>query len=263
MTTASAFRAVKRRIARGGNVTRTLRRRARRLGGRKVSVFRDVSSNNGPISAEVMASFAKEGGDLIVVKVSESTDYVNPYAADTIEKAKKVGLLVMPYHFSRPDQGTSPSAECDHFVRSCREVGLRLGPRRRLWFTRDELPGCLDYEENASSGKDEAWIEGFGHAYRHRTHHGITKWRGKRSSATQGPILYGGSIVRERVSGTIRLLFWLAAYTSSPDSYWPSCIPHRLRMAWQFTDRKDSAGLGGTDASVFYGRVRDLVRLAV
>lgn len=263
MTTASAFRAVKRRLARGGHVTRTLRRRARRLGGKKVGVFRDVSSNNGPISAESMKSFAKEGGDLIVIKVSEGTSYVNPYAEDTIAKAKKVGLIVVPYHFSCPDEGTAPSAEAAHFVQASRDVGLRLGPRRKLWFLRDELPGCLDYEENASSGNDEAWIEGFKHAYRNRTHHGITSWRGKKSSATAGPLLYGGSIVRERVSGTLRLLFWLAAYVSDPSPYWPACIPKRLRMAWQYTDSKDGQGLGGTDASVFYGRVRDLVRLAI
>jgi GH25 family lysozyme M1 (1,4-beta-N-acetylmuramidase) len=263
VTTASAYRAVKRRIARSGHVTRTLRRRARRLGGQKVGVFRDVSSNNGPISRSTMESFAKEGGDLIVVKVSEGTSYVNPYAADTIKEAKRAGLVVMPYHFSRPDSGTAPSAEADHFVHSCREVGLRLGPRRKLWFLRDELPGCLDYEENAASGNDEAWIAGFRHAYRNRTHHGVTSWRGKKSSATAGPVLYGGSIVRERVSGTLKLLFWLAAYTSSPDSYWPGSIPQRLRMAWQYTDRKDAEGLGGTDASTFYGRVRDLIRLAI
>lgn len=262
MTTASAFRAVKRKIAGTGRVTRSLRRRARRLGGRKVGVFRDVSSNNGEVSKSELASFAKEGGDLIVVKVSEGTSYVNPFAEQTIKDAKAVGLLVMPYHFARPDEGTAPSAEAAHFVAACRDVGMRLGPRRKLWFTRDELPGCLDYEEGAASGQDEKWIEGFKHAYRNRTHHGITSWRGRKSSATAGPCLYGGSIVRERVSGTVRLLFWLAAYVSDPSPYWPACIPARLRMAWQFTDSKTSAA-GSTDASTFYGTVRDLVRLAV
>jgi GH25 family lysozyme M1 (1,4-beta-N-acetylmuramidase) len=255
------FQAGKGKLARQRVPARALRRRVRRLGGRKVARFADVSSNNGPLSRAAIAAYAKDH-DLLIVKVSEGTSYVNPYAAQVIAWAKAEGLIVCPYHFARPDQGNGAAEEARHFVKACRQVGLRLGKRRRLWFRRDELPGCLDYEEPAP-GDDRDWIETFKGVYRDLTKHGYTAWRKHTSGATAGPLLYGGSIVREQVAAALHLLFWLAAYVDSPDAYWPSCIPQRLRMAWQYTDHESFPGIGQADGSVFYGRVRDLVRLAV
>ena len=262
MSNVEDFQQGKGKLARQRVKSRALRRRVRRVGGRKVARFADVSSNNGQLSRAQIAEYAKDH-DLLIVKVSEGTSYINPYAAQVIKWAKEEGLIVCPYHFARPDSGNSAAAEARHFVKACRQVGLRLGKRRRLWFRRDEMPGCLDYEELASGGDDHGWIETFKHVYRSLTHHGFTGWRGKTSGATAGPLLYGGSIVRERVAGALHLLFWLAAYVSSPDPYWPSCIPQRLRMAWQYTDHESFPGIGQADGSTFYGRVRDLVRLAI
>lgn len=262
MSNVETFQRGKGRLARQRPKVRSLRRRMQRVGGRKVARFVDVSSNNGPLSRAAIAEYAKDH-DVIVVKVSEGTTYVNPYAAQVIKWAKAEGLIVCPYHFARPDTGNSAKAEAKHFVRSCRQVGLRVGKRRRLWFKRDELPGCLDYEEVDAAGDDHGWITVFKRTYRSLTRHGYTRWRGRNASATAGPSLYGGSIVRERVAGSLRLLFWLAAYVSSPAPYWPPCIPDRLRMAWQYTDHESFPGIGQADGSVFYGRIRDLVRLAI
>lgn len=264
MSPLALFQKVKRALSRQKVKARSLRKRAARLGSHRASRFVDLSSNNGPISRSHFESYAKTH-DAVALKASEGTGYVNPYFAEQVQWCKELGLLVIPYHFADAASNSSLTGaeeEAAHFVETCHAAGLRMGRRRRLWFRRDHLPGCLDYEQAHPSGQDQLWESHFTHRYRWLTRHGLTKWGGHEASATEGPLLYGGNVVRERFSGVLRRLFWLAAYVPDPSPYWPTCVPRRLRFAWQYSDRSD-IGLGTADASRAYCTVAELVRLAI
>lgn len=255
MNDAAEYRDLKRKQAE--KPTRTRRKKLKGVGKRSGGKFADLSSNNGAKTQAAFTHYAKDGANVIGIKATEGTHYVNPYFAEQVKMAHAAGLLVLPYHFAQPGEG-SAAAQAEHFVATCKAAGLHMGKRRKHWFERDHLPGCLDYEIADPDGKDGAWIKTFQHVYVARTGHGYAL----RSPGSRGPELYGGSVVREHVSGRLRLLFWLAAYVSDPAPFWPRCIPKRFRLAWQFTDSAH-LGLGKADGSHLYMTVAQLLRLAV
>jgi GH25 family lysozyme M1 (1,4-beta-N-acetylmuramidase) len=255
MTHADTYKHAKRELRRHARHPKALVRRIRRLGEKPAGQFADLSSNNGPKTQADFDAYAKGGHNLVALKATEGAKYVNPLFIEQVRFAKRAGLIVLPYHFAQPDQ-SSAKAQAEHFVHTCRRAGLRMGPRRRFWFLRDELPGCLDYEV-ASKRSDDAWIAAFGHVYHGLTDHGSIKGM----NGAEGPTVYGGSVIRENVTGTLSTFFWLAAYVTSPADYWPRLSDHYLRWAWQYSETID-LGFGKADASRLRCNVRELVRLA-
>lgn len=249
-----------------GKLRKELRTRARVLGGKPARQFADISNNNG-LSPHQIHLYA-EDHDVIVIKASEGQTWRDPELAKMVKAAKDAGLIVAPYHYARPDNGNAPWEEARNFVHTCRAAGLRLGPRRKLWYQRDELPGVLDYEEHHPTGRDAAWIREFMREYRTLTRHGVAKWKGSVDDVTQDCILYGGSVVREQLQGSkIRALYWLAAYTQTAAPYWPGGVARKHRLAWQFTDKGRFKAFGSkdTDRNRFVGnlKLRDIIQLAI
>jgi len=267
MNRSGLWKAVRKRIKvlDPGVARRELRARVQTIGGSPAGPFADISNNNGQITEAMIREYAKNH-DVIVVKASEGRTWIDPKLAQFVKWAKAAGLIVAPYHFARPDNN-DPVDEARHFVRTCKLAGLRMGPRRTLWFERDELPGILDYEVPHPYGADAVWIDEFMREYRRLTKHGTAKWCGKEDPVTANCILYGGSVVREKVSNKIDALYWLAAYTTTAAPYWPSGLSRRHRLAWQYTDtgRFKAFGPYNTDRNVFVGKLklRDILGLAI
>lgn len=247
-----------------GPIRREVRTRAAALGSTPALPFADISNNNA-VTPAMIAEYAQHH-TVLAVKTSEGATWRDPKAAEFIQAAKEAGLLIMPYHYARPDNGNRPEDEAHNFVHACRRAGLRMGPRRKLWYERTELPGVLDYEEYARNGKDAEWISRFIREYRRLTKHGTARWRGVRDPVTEGCIVYGGHVVRERIPGRIDAIYWLAAYTKSAAPFWPYGLPARYRFAWQFTDRGRFKAFGDRDIdrNRFVGKLtlRDIIGLA-
>lgn len=244
---------------------RRMRRQLTALAGKPMLGFTDLSNNN-KIHKNGIERYARNH-NLIALKATEGRTYKDSAFPRLVAEARKHGLLVLPYHFARPDNNT-PEAEARHFVETCRAAGLHMGKRRRLWYERTNLPGCLDYEVNAPGGADVAWINRFTVEYQRLTGHGRSKWRGKRPPATAGPILYGGAIVRESLgTRSLGMLYWLAAYTPTAKPYWPAGLQAGMKFAWQYTDKHKIPELSprGVDYSAPAGKitVHDLLSLAV
>lgn len=258
---------IKRRIWRltPGPVRRKLRLQARALAGAPARPFADISNNNA-ITPAMIRRYA-QNHDVLVVKASEGRTWADPKLKEFVRAAKDAGLIVAPYHYARPDNRNQPEAEARNFVETCRAAGLRLGKRRARWFERDELPGILDYEEYEPDGKDALWIDRFMREYRVLTRHGTARWRGKKDAVTENCILYGGHVVREAVPNRIAALYWLAAYTKTAAPYWPSGLPRKYRLAWQFTEKGRFKAFGNrdTDRNRFVAgmKLRDLLGLAI
>lgn len=62
--------------------------------------FVDVSSHQGDISVSDFLNMKGQGITGVVVKLTEGTSYVNPYAESQIKNAKAAGLKVSAYHYS-------------------------------------------------------------------------------------------------------------------------------------------------------------------
>lgn len=86
--------------------------------------FIDISSHNGNISVNEFKIMKKYGVMGVVVKLTEATSYINPYAASQVRNAKSAGLKVSAYHYSWFQTDNQARAEADYFVKAARNVGL-------------------------------------------------------------------------------------------------------------------------------------------
>lgn len=87
--------------------------------------------------------------DFVIVKFTQGTTYLNPYADRQYSMAKAAGKLLGAYHYA---EGKSATAEAQYFVN---HLGSRIG----------ECVLALDWEGNQNSvfgtGKDVAWCKAF------------------------------------------------------------------------------------------------------
>lgn len=104
----------------------------------------DIASYQSNIDASRLATT-----DFVIVKFTQSTGYLNPYADRQYSTAKAAGKLMGAYHYA---VGKDPEDEAQHFVTS---LGNRVG----------ECILALDWEGNQNqlfgTGKDVAWCKAF------------------------------------------------------------------------------------------------------
>lgn len=86
--------------------------------------FIDVSSYQGAMTQRDYNTLKARGVKGVVVKLTEGTSYRNPYAGQQISMAKKAGMKVSVYHFSRFKNKAQAEAEADYFVQYARQLGL-------------------------------------------------------------------------------------------------------------------------------------------
>ncbi|MFC3931223.1 GBS Bsp-like repeat-containing protein [Streptococcus dentapri] len=86
--------------------------------------FVDISSHNGSISVADYQSLRSQGITGVVVKLTEGTSYINPYAASQIANAKAAGMKISVYHFARYTNADQARAEAAYFVNVAKSYGL-------------------------------------------------------------------------------------------------------------------------------------------
>ena len=65
-----------------------------------------------------------KGVKTVIVKLTQGTGYLNPYAATQIKYAKAAGLNVAVYHFATFNSAASAKSEAQHVVASLQKLGL-------------------------------------------------------------------------------------------------------------------------------------------
>ena len=166
----------------------------------------------------------KESGiSFVVVKATQSSQYVDPCFMDYYARVKKVGLLRSAYHFFNPD--VDPILQADFF---CQTVPYEDG----------DLRLALDVEVDGPNVSAHAaqCVE--------------------RIKANTGyyPFLYSGvAFYAANLSGITSCPLWLAEYAvGSPRVTQPPTI-------WQYTDSGVWGGSGSpVDSNLFYGTVDEL-----
>ena len=86
--------------------------------------FIDVSSYQPNISVDTYKLMKSKGVKGVVVKLTEGTNYRNPYAKSQINNAKKAGLKVSTYHFARYKNKSQAEAEADYYAKYAKDLGL-------------------------------------------------------------------------------------------------------------------------------------------
>ncbi|MFC4653062.1 GH25 family lysozyme [Lactococcus nasutitermitis] len=81
----------------------------------------DVSSYQSWMTQNDFNALKKAGVKTVVVKLTESTTYTNPYAKSEIQMAQNAGLNIAVYHFA--DFG-NPASEASYFVKVAQSLGL-------------------------------------------------------------------------------------------------------------------------------------------
>jgi len=193
----------------------------------------DLSSNNG--SHIDFHQIRKAGFRFVIIKVTEGTNYVNPYAKRHATEAKAAGLIVGAYAFLKPSGTHTPEAEAAYFLHHAYECGL---------LQRGCLRPTVDVEVTSlPKGKPSR-------RYVYRVIEYIIR------KINCKPFVYTGSWFWDGVLGaknTHKCPLWLAAYTSA----WRKLIP----KSWggvsihQETDRGSAHGVSGrVDVDRYLGR---------
>ncbi|MGF2941703.1 GH25 family lysozyme [Enterococcus xiangfangensis] len=86
--------------------------------------FIDISSHNGNISVANFQKMKSYGITDVVVKLTESTTYINPYAQAQITNAKAAGMKVSAYHYSWFTSDALAVAEANYFAAAAKKFGL-------------------------------------------------------------------------------------------------------------------------------------------
>lgn len=155
--------------------------------------FADISNNNDHFDARAY----REGGHILVaIKASEGTGFVDPDHRGWCYAAGGHHIGIVHYHFARPDLGTSPEAEADHFL----SVALPLAGGR------DYL--CVDQERATPFGwaHDHEWTAAFDARVQARSRFHTIAYASQ-STIEAGDIGLVGDNKR----------LWVAAWGSGPD----------------------------------------------
>lgn len=197
---------------------------------RKVKDGVDISANNGQIEFRLLAKHA----GFVIAKATEGQTFNDSKFESHRQRARAAGIPFGAYHFARPDNN-SPEDEVEHLLRVAGK------PRR------GDLPHTLDYEVYRPGGGDQQWISRWVNSYEYRTGH--------------KPLIYGGSVLRERTSINFGCKLWIPFYNiEAPSGNWlPAGWRSQGYTIWQYSESAHLPGIAGpTDINHWRGSLYDL-----
>lgn len=200
--------------------------------------FIDVSSHNGPISVSDYEKMKAAGVKGVCVKLTEATNYRNPYAKTQVVNAQKAGLQVSTYHFSHFASKAQAEAEADYYAAYAKELGL---PKSTVMVNDFE---CAAHGEFHNAASNSVYF-----AKRLILHYGYEAVLHYASASVFNQYLTP-SIIGETS-------MWVAGYPYTPSA---DHLQYTNRAAWQWTDNmhfngvvNNETGGGNTfDASIDY-----------
>ncbi|MEY8441563.1 GH25 family lysozyme, partial [Lactobacillaceae bacterium 24-114] len=84
----------------------------------------DIASFQYYLTQNDFNTMKAQGVKTVVVKLTEGTSYINPYAASQIQMAKNAGLTVAVYHFAWFTNESTAVAEANYFLNALKRYGL-------------------------------------------------------------------------------------------------------------------------------------------
>lgn len=190
----------------------------------EIPMFIDVSSHNGSISVEDYRVLKDQGVKGVVVKLSEATSYLNPYAEMQVKNALAAGLKVSAYHYSHFTSKEEAREEARYFVAAAKRLNL---PQSTLMVNDiEEYVTRNNINENMKAWEDEMRKLGFSNLI----HYTAASWLDNNSLRILGPIETGKFGISN---------FWIAQYPydTMHVTQAMSMSLHSSSAAWQFTSK--------------------------
>ncbi|WP_248719985.1 GH25 family lysozyme [Convivina intestini] len=190
----------------------------------------DISSHNGHLSVQDFTRMKEQGVKAVIVKLTESTNYQNPYAQEQIQNAQAAGLAVGAYHYSHYNSGQLAHNEASYFADAADKYGLN----------KDTLM-INDLEENdTKSSTVTADATNFNQTLKDRGYNNTAIYLNPTYQKETGINL--SFVGNDRV--------WMAQYPYYPSS---SDLRHGENGMWQWTSSATFAGVTGQfDGSILY-----------
>jgi GH25 family lysozyme M1 (1,4-beta-N-acetylmuramidase) len=193
----------------------------------------DIASFQHPSGAGINWGQVAGAEKFVIIKATESNDYVNGYYAGDIAGARGAGLIAGSYHFLAPSSqtGVSGTAQAQYFLA---HASIQQG----------DLPPMLDVETSSLYNSVLPSVAD------------VTSWLSTVESATGvKPIIYIGYYV----IGDLGTPGALGAYPINVPNYsscpsYPDSYPIANLVMWQKTSTASIPGItGNVDADEFYG----------
>ncbi|MGY3766023.1 GH25 family lysozyme [Vagococcus vulneris] len=184
--------------------------------------FIDISSHNGNISVADYQKMSSYGVTGVVVKISEATNYTNPYAANQINNAKAAGMKVSAYHYSWFTTAAQAREEARYFASFVEKLGLSKDTVMVNDIEEQQIKDSKYHTQNSQAFTQELNQRG----YRNVTHYVGLHW------INEGRI---------NTSALQNKNIWVAAYP-----YNPSGQMYTQYGAWQWTSSMTFPGISGT-----------------
>ncbi|HVY44767.1 MAG TPA: glycoside hydrolase family 25 protein [Minicystis sp.] len=193
----------------------------------------DIASFQHPNGAGIDWGQVASAEKFVIVKATESNDYVNSYYAGDVAGARGAGLPVGSYHFLAPSSqtGVSGAAQAQYFLA---HASIQSG----------DLPPMLDVETSSLYGSvlpSAADVDG---------------WLTTVQSATgMKPIVYIGYYVIQDLGTPPELAnYWINVPNYSTCPSYPDGWPTQNLVMWQHTSTAHVPGISGNvDEDLFYG----------
>lgn len=187
--------------------------------------FVDVSSHNGQLTETDYRALMSQGVSGVVVKLTEGTGYLNPFAEMQIKNAQAVGLKVSVYHYSHFTTTEEAQAEARYFAAAAKKLGLSTSTV--MVNDIEESKTRTNINENMKEWEGEMKRLG----YSNLIHYTSASWIDVNTLGYSGPI-------KTSLFGLKN--FWVAQYpyvNGMSDDKARELSMHAGAAAWQFTSK--------------------------
>jgi len=216
----------------------------------------DVASYQSWMTQANFNQLKSEGVKTVVIKLTESTSYTNPYASSHIQMAKNAGLNIAVYHFASFGSTNSTQAavnaeaiaEADHFVSIAKQYGLPAGTAMILdaEMTTDSNYGNPNWSwgQAAKIFANRLKVDGYPNA----------KYYTSQALANESNVV-GQIQMDPRVLGALNM--WVSAY---PCTVSANALQNTQFGSWQYNDDMTFQGFSsGVDVSIDYANMFDVI----
>ncbi|ATO55132.1 hypothetical protein LC20001_05575 [Loigolactobacillus coryniformis subsp. coryniformis KCTC 3167 = DSM 20001] len=189
----------------------------------------DISSYQSGLTQANFNRLKSLGVKTVIVKLTENTNYTNPYARSQIQMARNAGLTVEVYHYAKFATAIAAANEARHLGNVMRSLGL--GGNIRVFA---DMEDRSTYSSNIAANLNKFWSVLSSYGY---TNHGVY---------TYVSYKYRDAVIR--TVGASKT--WMAQYPYSPSS---NNLWNTGYGAWQFSSTAMLPGYSGyLDVSVDY-----------
>lgn len=198
--------------------------------------FIDIASYQNWMTQADFNQLKKLGVKGVCVKLTEATSYRNPYAKTQIAMAKKAGLVVSTYHYSRFSSVAAAKAEANYYAAFAKELGLAS---TTLMVNDAEDPDMNPTQVDATITSLAFKNQLAANGYSNVVHYCSASWVG--NTSYMEPQKLGAEN------------FWVAQYLYGKPS--SSRLLHTGNAAWQYTSQMYYSGLSKSapiDTSIDY-----------